>query len=63
MTAGAARGMTTVGAVGLEPEVGGGEEQLIRGWKAHPPQVFTILKPGKEKKGGRGLQKMKWDVK
>ena len=58
-TAGAAAvGATATGAAGLEPPEGGGEERHTWGWKARPPHVFTILEPEKEKKGGRGLQKM-----
>ena len=53
----AAGGAAAAGAAGLEPPIGGGEERRTRGWKARPPQVFTILDPEKEKNRGGGLQK------
>ena len=42
----------------MEPEAEGGEDRCTWDQKALPPRVFAILEPEKEKKGGRGLQKM-----
>ena len=47
-----------MGDMGLQPEVGGGEERHTRGRKVLPPWVITILEHEKEKKGGGRLQKM-----
>ena len=51
---GAAAGMAAIGAIGLEPPAGRGEERRTRGLKTLPPRVFTILEPKQEKNGGRG---------
>ena len=59
----AAKAAAEGAARGAAAGAGEGEDRHTQGRKALPPQVFTILEPKKEKKGGGGFRKWTQDVK